>query len=59
MNPWTRITDALPPEGQRVETMIADEDGVRNEAYLKRQGGMWFLDDGMYVYYRPTHWRMA
>lgn len=57
---WTATKDVLPEEGVPVETMISDEYGVRNEAILKRNGGLWFFPDGsMYVYYRPTHWRAA
>lgn len=45
------------PEGEVVWTKIDDENGKRNEAKLKRIGGLWWTPDGeMYVYYRPTHW---
>lgn len=48
------------PEGVALETKIDDEQGVRNEAKLKRKGRLWFTPDGsMYVYYTPTHWRYA
>lgn len=57
---WKATKDGVPPEGVPVETMIADERGVRNEAVLKRRGSLWFFpDDSMYVYYRPTHWKAA
>lgn len=55
---WKATKDVLPEEGVPVETMIADEHGVRNEAVLKHRGGLWFIPDGsMYVYYYPTHWK--
>jgi hypothetical protein len=55
---WKATKDVRPAEGVVVETMIADELGVRNVANLKRSGNLWFFPDGsMYVYYTPTHWR--
>jgi hypothetical protein len=58
MTDWTALVDALPPEGEVVETKIDDVRGVRNEQPLKRQGTLFFFPDGsMYVYYTPTHWR--
>lgn len=55
---WTKTSDALPEDGSVVETMIADEHGVRNEAHLVRRNNLWWFPDGsMYVYYTPTHWR--
>ena len=67
-NDWCPIETA--PEGIMVMTRIDDaEDGVRNEQLLRRQGRLWYTgtgkqceacghtDEGMYVYYRPTHWR--
>lgn len=55
MTDWLSIESA--PDRQTVRTKIDDGRGVRNEAYLKRQGRLWFFPDGsMYVYYTPTHW---
>lgn len=55
---WKKIKDVLPPEGEIVNTRIDDENGIRNEQKLKRQGNLWFLPDGsMYVYYTPTDWK--
>jgi len=52
---WQPIETA--PDRQTVRTKIDDGNGVRNEAYLKRNGRLWFFPDGsMYVYYTPTHW---
>lgn len=57
MDQWIRCVDQLPMEGEEVWTKIHDQDGVRNEQTLKRQGRLWFFPDGsMYVYYTPTHW---
>lgn len=51
----------LPPNGQIVATKIDDAKGVRNEdVLLSRTNNRWFVPDGsMYVYYSPTHWRLA
>lgn len=55
---WNKTADTLAPEDVEVETMIADEHGVRNAQTLRRVGGLWFTPDKrMYVYYIPTHWR--
>lgn len=55
---WTEITETSPAQGEPVKTIIADADGVRNEAVLVRIGNLWFFEDrSMYVYYRPTHWK--
>ena len=57
---WRRVRSQLPPDGVVVETKIDDEDGVRNQQTLRRDGRLWWLPDGaMYVYYEPTHWRPA
>lgn len=55
---WVKVNEVLPKEGEPVLTKIHDDDGCRNEQILKRQGRLWFFEDGsMYVYYTPTHWR--
>lgn len=60
MSDEININEQMPPEGQIVFTVINDDKGRRNEALLKRQGRLFFFPDGgMYVYYRPTHWREA
>ncbi len=57
---WTQTADELPPMGLVVETKIDDGEGVRNVQTLMRDGGLWwFPDRSMYVYYRPTHWRLT
>lgn len=58
MSDWIFCVSELPPDGEVVDTKIDDQDGLRNEGKLKRQGRLWFFPDGsMYVYYTPTHWR--
>jgi hypothetical protein len=58
MAEWVAVDERLPDNGVVVDTKIDNEHGCRNEQPLKRQGGLWFVEDGsMYVYYRPTHWR--
>lgn len=55
---WKATKDVLPEEGVPVETMIADEHGVRNEQRLFFERGLWFdPNSGMYMYYNPTHWK--
>ncbi len=55
---WIPCIEQLPPENEIVETVISDENGLRNEALLKRIKSLYWLADGsIYVYYRPTHWR--
>lgn len=54
---WKLIETETPPKGKLIKTKIDDDNGVRNEAYLKWDGKLWWLSDGsMYVYYTPTHW---
>ncbi len=56
---WTKCADELPPRGVIVDTKCDDEHGVRNVQTLLLDYGMWwFPDRSMYVYYRPTHWRL-
>lgn len=55
---WITCEDQLPPNGQEVQTKIDDNNGLRNEQNLRRQGNLWWFPDGsMYVYYFPTHWK--
>ena len=59
---WHSVNDAKPPLGHRVMTKIDDANGCSNLQILtpKQRNPdcrvMWFMDDGMYVYYEPTHW---
>ena len=59
---WTKSGDEpavwSAPENEKVLTKIHDADGERNLAVLTRRGNLWWTDpnDGMYVYYTPTHW---
>lgn len=55
---WIACEEYLPPEGVEVMTVIDDQDGRRNEQRLTRRGRLWF-GGSMYVYYTPTHWRLA
>jgi hypothetical protein len=57
---WIECVTQLPPDGKVVMTKIDDDHGERNQCLLKRQGRLWFVEDGsMYVYYTPTHWKAA
>jgi hypothetical protein len=55
---WVKCDERLPPEGVVVLTRIHDNHGPRNQQKLRRQGRLWFMDDGVYVYYTPTHWKV-
>ena len=58
MSEWIAVDSELPKDGLVVDTKLDDENGLRNEQKLKRQGRLWFFANGsMYVYYTPTHWR--
>ena len=61
INDWQRVTpENLPPEDVMVETKIDDDKGERNVCLLCREGRLWYTgtgNNGMYVYYTPTHWR--
>ena len=56
---WQPIS--LAPADEQVWTKIDDEPGERNVTKLIRRGNLWYThtdpEKGMYVYYRPTHWR--
>jgi hypothetical protein len=53
---WQTMETA--PVGVEIMTKIHDEHGERNiQALVKRGGLYWTPDDGMYVYYTPTHWK--
>ncbi len=56
---WQPIS--LAPADEQVWTKIDDEHGERNVTKLIRRGNLWYThtdpEKGMYVYYRPTHWR--
>ena len=56
MNPteWKDISYA--PEGVLVWTAIIDSKGTRNVQKMKKSKNLWFIENGMYVYYQPTHW---
>lgn len=57
---WISVETMLPTNGMVVDTKIDDQNGVRNEQKLERNGNRWWLPVGeMYVYYTPTHWRLA
>ena len=53
---YFKITDKNPPQDILIHTKIDDEHGERNEQIMKLQNNLWFTKDGMYVYYKPTHW---
>lgn len=57
-NDWNESRLSKPFEGEIVETMISDENGIRNIQPLIYHSNLWWTTDKkMYVYYTPTHWR--
>ncbi len=55
---WQPIDTA--PEGIVVDTAIIDPSGgVRSVRPLERYRHLWFMPNGLYLYYTPTHWRDA
>lgn len=52
---WTPVSQALPDEGAKIEWIAPSGDVVKG---TKGPGGIWFLMDGFYVYYRPVMWRL-
>lgn len=57
MSEWHPIATA--PEDKLVMTKIDDYLGCRNEQPLMCVLNLWWTHDkSMYVYYRPTHWRL-
>ncbi len=55
--PWIRCDGRPPERGVLVDTKVDDEHGVRHEQPMSLRGNLWFTEDGLYVYYAPTHWR--
>jgi len=53
---WILIEFVPPPQGVFIQTKIDDKDGARNFQEMKFEKNLWWTDDGMYVYWRPTHW---
>lgn len=55
---WIKTTDKLPERNVVVETKMDDFEGTSKNRKLKLIGCLWYTpDEGMYVYYSPTHWR--
>jgi len=55
-NGWRDIATA--PNDIFIETTTdPDNSDPYKVVELRKQGRLWFLRDGMYVYYEPTHWR--
>ncbi len=60
MTEWQNLHNNPAPENVELETKIDDADGCRNEQKLIFSDGRWWAPDrSIYVYYRPTHWRLA
>lgn len=57
-NEWLETSKFESPHDEIVMTKIHDSKGERNNGFLKRRGKLWWTtDDGMYVYYTPTHFK--
>ena len=58
VNQWNLVSTVKPPNNLVVETKIDDAQGQRNSVNLRFHDTLWWhADNGMYVYYQPTHWR--
>jgi hypothetical protein len=56
---WNAMS-SLPPENRLLDTKIDDARGCRNQQQLIRVGNLfWTADRKTYVYYTPTHWKIA
>lgn len=52
---WKPISN-MPYDGKYYPARINDDKGMRNLAELTRQGNLFFLKDGTYIYYTPTEY---
>ncbi len=50
---WINVQHNPPPHGRRVLTMSP---GGLEQILHRGDGGLWFGDDGCYVYYEPKFW---
>ena len=54
---WNNVErGSLPEDGRRIDWIAPDGTEIRGG---NRHGRLWFLPDGMYVYYTPSFWRYA
>lgn len=55
---WNITKYTVPTSPVPINTMISDENGIRNQQKLIYDKGLWWTTDkSMYVYYTPTHWK--
>ena len=52
---WLLPSKVLPERGQKVDWIDHGGEEVLGGTY----DGVWFLPDGMYIYYVPMFWRPA
>lgn len=55
MNMWKKINNTVIVEGKYYLTCIQQFGEITNVQKMKRVGNLWWTDDGMYVYYTPSH----
>lgn len=53
---WQRPDLHEPPHNTDIDWMTSNGDIVYGG---KKSGRLWFLPDGVYVYYEPTFWRLS
>lgn len=53
---WTSTQFTLPEHGSTIDWKTPSGDIVYDGQY---RNGLWFLPDGVYVYYTPSAWRYA
>ena len=54
MQNWTNVEFLTPDNDKKLNWISPSGDVVKGGPYHK---GLWFLPDGMYVYYQPTYWQ--
>lgn len=54
---WTKINKELIVEGKYYLTCIHKFGEITNVQKMKMVGNLWFTEDGMYVYYTPSHFK--
>lgn len=55
---WNRISSGNLIEGKYYLTCIQKFGEISNVQKMKKVGNLWFCEDGTYVYYTPTHFKL-
>lgn len=57
MNDFSRVVDILPHYGRLVDWIAPDGQQVNGGKMMHKN--LWFLPDGVYIYYIPISWRYS